>query len=262
MKPGLILLHDVRASARWKPVLAAWSTGAPMKILVVEDNPKHASFLSRALAAQGYEAELSGAGADAIRLATRKTYDLVLLDWNLPGLDGLAVCRLLRQSGRTVPIVMLTVRAERDDHVKALEAGADDYVTKPYDMDVLLARIRALTRRAGLDHEDVIEAGSIVVRTREHAAYVDGVKLELTAREFALLCHLARRAGSVVGRDELLTRVWGVNTDPESNVVDVHVAHLRAKLGVRARKQLQTVRGVGFILNVSRVSTRPPMRTR
>ena len=229
-----------------------------MKILAVEDNPKHASFLSRALAVHGYDVELSGAGADAIRLATTKRYDLVLLDWNLPGLDGLAVCRLLRQSGRSVPVLMLTVRAERADHVRALEAGADDYVTKPYDMDVLIARIGALTRRAAHGRDDVIECGSIVVRPREHAAYVDGVELRLTRREFGLLAQLARRAGSVVRRDELLTSVWGLNADPESNVVDVHVAHLRAKLGSRASKQLQTVRGVGFVLRLSRVSTRPP----
>src|SRR5262245_31945160 len=140
---------------------------APKRLLVVEDNPKHASFLSRALVAHGFEVELAAVGGEALTLAMTRTFDLVLLDWMIPGIDGLGVCRLLRQNGRSVPVLMLTVRDEREAQVAALEAGADNYVTKPYDMEVLLARVHALTRRAAWGRDNVLEVGSIVVRARD-----------------------------------------------------------------------------------------------
>lgn len=217
-----------------------------MKILVVEDNKKLARFLVRALSEEGYIVDQVGDGATAVTQMQAIPYDAVILDWMLPEMDGLAVCRAVRQRGVRVPILMLTARAEIPERIAGLDAGADDYLSKPFDLAELLARVRALTRR-GVGTETVVRVGPLTVDRGERRALVDGKRIELTPREFALLAYLAREAGRVVPRMEILAKVWEMTFDPGSNVIEVHVKNVREKLGDHA-KMIETVRGVGYRL--------------
>jgi two-component system OmpR family response regulator len=219
-----------------------------MKILVVEDNKKLASFLSRALMEEGYAVDVVGDGVTAIQQIQTLPYDVVVLDWMLPEADGLSVCRSVRQKGNHVPILMLTARAEVPERVAGLDAGADDYLAKPFDLSELLARVRALGRRASIA-EGIVRVGPLVVDRSERRASLDGRKLDLTPREFALLAYLARQAGRVVPRTELLVKVWETSFDPGSNVVEAHVKNLREKMGDHAAL-IETVRGIGYRLSV------------
>lgn len=214
-----------------------------MKVLVVEDNAKLASFLTRALSEEGYQVDQVTDGATAIEQAQAIAYDTIVLDWMLPQFDGLHVCRVLRSAGCTTPILLLTARGETQEKVLGLDAGADDYLTKPFDLSELLARIRACTRRKG--SENVLRMGPLVLDRSQRSARLDGHTLDLTPREFALLAYLMREAGRIVPRSELLSKIWEANFDPSSNVIDVHVRNLREKLGARAT-MLETVRGVGY----------------
>ncbi len=213
-----------------------------MKLLVVEDNRKLASFLQRALSEEGYVVDLVEDGALARTQIAAINYDLVILDWMLPGLDGLSVCRAVRASGSAVPILMLTARAEVGERITGLDAGADDYLAKPFDLGELLARVRALGRRSAAP---VLLAGPLRIDRSTQSATLDGRKLELTPRELALLTYLVGHAGKPVPRTELLAKVWDTAFDPGSNVVEVHVKNLRGKLGAHA-EALETVRGVGY----------------
>lgn len=213
-----------------------------MKILVVEDNRKLASFLQRALSEEGYIVDIVEDGALARTQIAVINYDLVILDWMLPGLDGLSVCRAVRASGSAVPILMLTARAEVGERITGLDAGADDYLAKPFDLGELLARVRALGRRSAAP---VLLAGPLRIDRSTQSATLDGRKLELTPRELALLTYLVGHAGKPVPRTELLAKVWDTAFDPGSNVVEVHVKNLRGKLGAHA-EALETVRGVGY----------------
>ncbi len=213
-----------------------------MKLLVVEDNRKLASFLQRALSEEGYIVDLVEDGALAWTQIAAINYDLVILDWMLPGLDGLSVCRAVRASGSAVPILMLTARAEVGERITGLDAGADDYLAKPFDLGELLARVRALGRRSAAP---VLLAGPLRIDRSTQSATLDGRKLELTPRELALLTYLVGHAGKPVPRTELLAKVWDTAFDPGSNVVEVHVKNLRGKLGAHA-EALETVRGVGY----------------
>lgn len=213
-----------------------------MKLLVVEDNRKLASFLQRALSEEGYVVYLVEDGALARTQIAAINYDLVILDWMLPGLDGLSVCRAVRASGSAVPILMLTARAEVGERITGLDAGADDYLAKPFDLGELLARVRALGRRSAAP---VLLAGPLRIDRSTQSATLDGRKLELTPRELALLTYLVGHAGKPVPRTELLAKVWDTAFDPGSNVVEVHVKNLRGKLGAHA-EALETVRGVGY----------------
>lgn len=215
-----------------------------MKILVVEDNQKFARFLTRALTEEGYVVDLAGDGEAGVQQAHSIDYDLVVLDWMLPEMDGLSVCRALRAKGSRVPILMLTARAEVSERITGLDAGADDYLAKPFDLGELFARIRALVRRSG-QADGVIRLGPIVIDQRNRKVTVDGKKLDFTPREFALLTYLAREAGRVVPRTELLAKVWEINFDPGSNVVEVHVKNVRDKLGAHS-SMIETIRGVGY----------------
>lgn len=217
-----------------------------MKILVVEDNKKLARFLVRALSEEGWIVDQVDSGAVAIDQATTIPYDLVLLDWMLPDVDGLSVCRALRAGGARMPVMMLTARAEVQERIAGLDAGADDYLPKPFDLGELLARCRALVRRAG-GEETVVQVGPLHLDRAERRATLDGKRVELTPREFALIVLLARRAGRAVSRMEILQKVWETSFDPGSNVVEVHVKNLREKLGEHA-KMIETVRGVGYRL--------------
>ena len=214
-----------------------------MKCLVVEDDRKLALFLSRALSEEGYTVDICGAGTDAAEQARSGEYDFVLLDWMLPGLDGLSVCRDIRQAGLTLPIIMLTARDAIAERILGLRAGADDYVGKPFDMEELLARIEAVLRRTTAVGK--LAFGPLEIHRLGNRATLAGKSLDLTTREFGLLLHLAYNANKVVPRSELLAKVWGIAFDPGSNLIDVHVKNLREKLGTYACV-IDTVRGVGY----------------
>ncbi len=221
-----------------------------MRLLLVEDEPDAARILAKGLREQGYAVDVAADGPTACYQAAMADYDAMLLDVMLPGQDGFAVCRQLRAEGLTVPVLMLTARDAVDDRVTGLDSGADDYLEKPFDFRELLARVRALLRRGGRPPlPDRLVVGDVEVDTRARRAFRAGRELPLTAREFALLEYLARRAGAVVGRAEISEHVWDESYDPLSNVIDVYVQRLRRKLDVRGRASLiRTRRGEGYQL--------------
>lgn len=220
-----------------------------VKLLVIEDDLKLARLLTRVLQEEGYVVDGCAQGEPGLRQAASGLYDLVVLDWMLPDVDGLSLCRRLRERGASLPILMLTSRAELSERVIALDAGVDDYVVKPFEIEELVARIRALLRRiAGLGR---IRVGALEMDPAKRTVTLASTPLELTAREQALLVHLARRADQVVTRSELLAHVWSTQFDPGSNLVEVHVSRLREKLG-SAAWMIETVRGSGYRLRSSR----------
>lgn len=219
-----------------------------MKLLVVEDDRKLARFLCRAFNEEGYQVDLCRTGAEAIRQASEISYDMLVLDWMLPEGDGLSVCRELRRQGSRLPIIMLTARGEVGEKVLALDAGADDYLTKPFHLNEMLARVRSLLRRTSGPSEGVLRSGPISMELHKRVVYVDNVRVDLTSREFSLLALLVRRSGKVVTRSEILAQVWEMQHDPGSNVIDVHIRNLREKLGASAR-YIETIRGQGYLFS-------------
>jgi DNA-binding response OmpR family regulator len=220
-----------------------------MKILVVEDDRKVAGFIEQGLREEGYAVDVAPDGDQATMLAHVYEYDLIVLDVMLPKRTGLQVAAELRREGRSTPILMLTARDTTEDVVRGLDAGADDYLTKPFKFDELLARVRALVRRGGAGRTELLKYGPLELDRLKHKVRVDGKNVDLTPKEFHLLQHFLLHPEEVVRRTELLEKVWDMHFDPESNVVDVHVGNLRRKLKVAAgREFLQTVRGVGFRL--------------
>ncbi|MFO7564906.1 MAG: response regulator transcription factor [Enhygromyxa sp.] len=219
-----------------------------MKILVVEDDAKLARFLVRVLVEEGYVADACAEGSEAILRAESGVYDAMVLDWMLPDIDGVSVCRSLRERACPIPIVMLTARGELRERVLGLRSGADDYVVKPFEIDELLARLDAVLRRS--IRKGLLRAGPLEIDRIERRVALEGRTLELTERERALLIHLALRADQIVTRSEILSRVWGLNFDPESNMIEVHISRLRDKLGAHA-KMIETVRGKGYRLRTS-----------
>jgi two-component system copper resistance phosphate regulon response regulator CusR len=223
-----------------------------MRILVVEDDRKVAGFIEMGLREEGYAVDLARDGEEAIVLAHVNDYDAILLDLMLPKKNGLQVAAELRREGRTTPILMLTARDATEDVVRGLDAGADDYLAKPFKFDELLARLRALVRRGGATRVERLSAGPLELDRLKHQAYAGGKALDLTPREFQLLEHFMMHKDDVVRRTELLEKVWDMHFDPESNVVDVHVGNLRRKLREAGFDGIiKTVRGVGFRLNGS-----------
>jgi DNA-binding response OmpR family regulator len=221
-----------------------------MKLLVVDDDRMLAELVRRALAEEGHVVDVANDGTTARMLAFVNEYDGVVLDITLPGANGLEIVRELRRDKRFTPILLLTGASEPADIVRGLDSGADDYLTKPFHLDVLKARIRALLRRGGGGSlPDELAFGGIVLDRSRRRVRCMGVPLQMTPREFALLEYLVLHAERVVSRSELIEKVWDQHFEPGSNVVDVHIGRLRNKLrqahpGVR----LETVRGVGFIL--------------
>jgi two-component system OmpR family response regulator len=225
-----------------------------MRLLVVEDDEKLLRALQRGLQREGYAVDLAVTGDEALAQADAYDYDAVVLDVMLPGKDGFAVCRELRSNEQWVPVLMLTARDHVKDRIRGLDAGADDYLVKPFDFGEMLARLRALTRRGPSERPTVVEVGDLHIDPAAHIVTRAGRDVDLTPREFALLLFLARRAGEVVPRTELLEHVWDESEDGSTNVVDVYVGYLRRKLErpFRRRQLIRTVRGVGFMLEDSK----------
>jgi DNA-binding response OmpR family regulator len=220
-----------------------------MKILVVEDDRKVAGFIEQGLKEEGHVVDVAPDGDEALMLAHVYDYDIILLDVVLPKKNGFQVATELRREGRTTPILMLTSRDATEDIVRGLDAGADDYLAKPFRFDELLARIRALHRRGGAERLDTLAYGPVTLDRLRHQAAVQGRPLDLTPKEFQLLEYFLLHPEEVVRRTTLLEKVWDMHFDPESNVVDSHVGNLRRKLHTAAGKHMvETVRGVGFSL--------------
>jgi DNA-binding response OmpR family regulator len=219
-----------------------------LRILVVEDEKKVARFLEQGLREEGYSVDVSHDGTDGLLKAHVHDYDLLVLDVMLPGKSGLEVVRELRARESSVPVLLLTARGDQDDIVLGLDAGADDYLTKPFGFDELLARVRALLRRGGSARPDRLIYDDLELDRVTHKAHRGGDRLDLTPKEFQLLEFLMLNAERVVRRTELLEKVWDLQFDPMSNVIDVHVGHLRRKLRESGDDPLvHTVRGVGYI---------------
>jgi DNA-binding response OmpR family regulator len=216
-----------------------------MKLLVIEDEERVASFIAKGLKAKGHTVLLARTGQQGLALAAEPGLDAVVLDLGLPDIDGTEVLRRLRARQSGVPVVVLTARGEIGDRVRGLDLGADDYLTKPFAFEELLARLRARLRVR--DRQDPVElrGGTVTLNLRTRRARVADREVDLSAREFALLEVFLRRPGQVLAREELLSQVWGLGFDPESNVVDVYVRHLRRKLGDGV---IVTVRGMGYRL--------------
>lgn len=215
------------------------------RILVAEDEPGIARFVEKGLRAAGYGVDVVGTGPQALEAIRQGGADLVLLDVGLPGLDGFAVLRRARAEGVTVPIVMLTARTSVGDTVAGLDGGANDYIPKPFKFDELLARVRSRLRDADVAAPTALVRGDLSLDLRTRRATVAGRAVELSAREFALAEEFLRHPDQVLSREQLLSRVWGVDFDPGSNVVDVYVRYLRGKLGA---DRIDTVRGMGYRL--------------
>jgi two-component system, OmpR family, response regulator len=219
------------------------------RLLLVEDDPRIASFLQRGLAAEGYGVDLVRDGVEGLERATAGAYTLIVLDYMLPGLDGLEVCARLRKAGCRSLILMLTAKDGLQDKIAGLKGGADDYLTKPFAFDELLARIEALLRRGSRADPSaaVLEVGDLKLDHGAKTVLRGGTKIELTAKEFALLAYLMENAGTVVSRAKLLSNVWGMNFDPGTKVVDVYIRYLRRKIdGDGSEPLIQTVRGFGY----------------
>ena len=220
-----------------------------MKILVIEDEKKTADYLGRGLTENGFVVDVCGDGEDGLHLARGTDYDLIILDVQLPRRDGWSVIAELRRSGKQTLALFLTARDSLQDRVKGLDLGADAYLVKPFAFSELLAQIRTLLRRSPSRQPDMIRVGDLQVDFTHHKATRGGKKLELTPKEFALLSLLIRRSGEVLSRTLIAEQVWDMNFDSNTNIVDVHVRRLRAKVDDPFEKKLvHTVRGMGYIL--------------
>lgn len=220
-----------------------------MRVLLVEDEPGAALMLAKGLREQTYAVDTAADGETALYQASVNDYDVIILDVMIPRKDGLAVCRELRTSGSTVPVLMLTARDALEDRIAGLDTGADDYLTKPFDFLELVARIRALLRRGRSIRPETIELADLVIDTRARRIRRDGSDVKLTAKEYALLEYLARRAGEVVTRADIAEHVWDETFDPFSNLIEVYVQRLRRKIDDgRSIKLLHTHRGTGYML--------------
>ena len=217
------------------------------RILIAEDEPRLASFLEKGLKANGFVTTVVEDGHIASLVARDDEFDLVLLDIGLPGMDGFHVLSEIRSRGQRLPVIFLTARDELDDKITGLEGGADDYMTKPFRFEELIARVRVRLRDDGSREQSRLEVGGITLDIRSRQTTVDGEQVTLTAREFTLLETLMRHPGQMLSREQLLSHVWGYDYDPGSNVVDVYIGYLRRKLGEGA---IETVRGMGYRLRV------------
>ena len=224
-----------------------------MRVLLVEDEIKMARAISRGLEREGYSVDVSVDGDDALFHGTETDYDAIVLDVMLPGMDGFSVCRELRTRGRWAPVLMLTARGGVDDRIRGLDVGADDYLVKPFAFGELLARLRALMRRGPSERPAALTVGDLVLDPAAHTVTRRDTRIELSAREFALLEYLMRRSGDAVTRSEILDHVWDCDFGGVSNVVDVYIGYLRKKVEKPFGSALiRAVRGVGYVIEPPR----------
>ncbi|CAO5235616.1 Transcriptional regulatory protein TcrA [Frankia sp. AgKG'84/4] len=223
-----------------------------MRVLVVEDSERTAALLRRGLAEEGYAVDVVGDGVNAVWQATETAYDAIVLDLMLPGLDGFEVCRQLRERHRWAPVLMLTARVDVEDRIHGLDAGADDYLPKPFSFGELTARLRALIRRGSTHRPVLLRAGPVQLDPAAHRVQVAGAPVDLSAKEFALLHLLARHPDQVLTRTFITDHVWDDAFDATSNIVDQYVRYLRRKIDPPDGDSLiETVRGVGYRLRVA-----------
>jgi len=220
-----------------------------MRVLVIEDEPKMAALVARGLREDGHAADVASRGEDGLWMANSAPYDAIVLDVMLPGLDGFATCRRLREQGTWTPVLMLTARDAVKDRVAGLDAGADDYLLKPFSFSELLARLRALVRRAPSERPTQLEAGDLRLDPAARRVWRGETELELSAKEFALLELMLRRRGQTLSRAQLLEGAWDLAFESRSNLVDVYVRYLRDKIDRPfGRRSIETMRGVGYRL--------------
>lgn len=225
-----------------------------MKILIVEDEPKTGDYLRQGLAEAGFVVDLVRDGLDGLHLATGGEYDLIVLDVMLPRLDGWGVLETLRRAGREMPVLFLTARDQVEDRVRGLELGADDYLVKPFAFSELLARVRTLLRRGRSKEPEVLRAADLELDLLRRRVLRAGQRIDLTAKEFALLELLLRRQGEVLPRSLIASQVWDMNFDSDTNVIEVAVRRLRAKVDDPFEpKLIRTVRGMGYVLEAGEV---------
>ena len=221
-----------------------------MRVLVVEDEPKVAAAIKRGLESAGYAVDIAANGTDGLWLAEQNPYDLLILDIMLPGISGYELCERVRRAGMWVPILMLTAKDGEFDEAHALDTGADDFLTKPFSFVVLLACVRALLRRGAPERPTRLEAGDLWLDPATHRSGRGDAEVQLTAREFAVMAYLMRRAGDVVSKAAILENVWDFDFDGDPNIVEVYIRHLRKKIDEPgSRHAIETVRGAGYRLS-------------
>jgi two-component system copper resistance phosphate regulon response regulator CusR len=227
-----------------------------MRLLLVEDDADVARFIRKGLMEQAYAVDVAEDGEQALYLAEINAYDAIILDLLIPPPEGLEVCRTLRGSGSKVPILMLTARATVDAKIAGLDAGADDYLAKPFEFRELVARLRALLRRGGATMSAIFEVGDLQVDTRSHRVSIEGQPLTLTTKEYAVLEYLARNCGRIMTREEIAEHVWGQEFDPFSNLIEAYINRLRRHIErVSSKKFIHTVRGSGYMLEPETAAT-------
>ena len=220
-----------------------------MRILITEDEKDMAEALARGLRQQGYAADIAYDGEEALVMAEVNDYDLIILDLNLPKIDGVEVCRRIRASGSATGILMLTARSSLDDRVNGLDQGADDYLVKPFHFPELLARVRAILRREGETRHPILRSGELVLDPNSIKGYFRGSEIAFTIKEFAILEYLMRNAGRVISQEELLEHVWNEDTNMFTHTVKVHINNMRKKLSAAGAGDLiSTVKGRGYLL--------------
>ncbi len=223
-----------------------------MRLLIVEDEPKTGDYVRQGLSEAGFVVDLARSGVDAVQLAISRDYDLVILDVNLPEMNGWDVLRRLRQSGQSMPVLFLTARDQVEDRVHGLELGADDYLVKPFAFAELLARVRTLLRRSKTPEPDVLRVADLELDLRRRRLTRSGKRIDLTPKEFGLLELFIRRRGEVLPRSLIASQVWDMNFDSDTNVIEVAVRRLRTKVDEGfERKLIKTVRGMGYVIEDS-----------
>ncbi len=220
-----------------------------MKILIIDDDKDICNFLKKALKSEYFQVDIAGDGEKGLFLACTNEYDLIILDNNLPKKDGKSVCREIRQDGKTIPILILSVLTEPLTKAELLNVGADDYLNKPFSFEELLARIRALLRRPEKLEKEVIKIGDLKIDISEHTVYRKNKRIDLTIKEFMLLEYLAKNQKKVITRGSMLEHVWDMNAEPYSNTIDVHISRLRKKININnSKKLISSIPGRGYKL--------------